>query len=92
MLFKIHYAIYRIQTALQDQYVLEVADNIANKTTYGGGVVTVIGGLTLNEWAVGVGIVLGVLGFIADIWFKRQRLKLMEKHKLRAEDDEQEDS
>ena len=87
MFFHFHYAIRRIQTALQDQAVLEVADNIANKTTYGGGAVTIIGGLTLNEWAVGVGIVLGVLGFIADIWFKRQRLKLLEKH-LNGGDDE----
>jgi hypothetical protein len=91
MLFEIHYAVHRIQSALQDQAVLEVADNIANKTTYGGASVAIIGGLTLNEWAVGVGIVLGVLSFFADIWFKRQRLKLMAKHKLKAEDDEQED-
>jgi hypothetical protein len=88
MFFQIHYAIHRIQSALQDQAVLEVADRIANKTTIGGGVATVFGGLTMNEWAVGVGIVLGVLGFFADLWFKRQRLKLLEKHLIGAKDDD----
>lgn len=87
MFFQFHLLVHRIQTALQDQAVLEVADNIANKTTIGGGAVTLIGGLTMNEWAVCTGIILGVLGFVADIWFKRQRLKLLEKH-LNGGDDE----
>jgi len=77
----------RISSALQDQAVLEVADKVANKTTIGAGGLTVVGGLTMNEWAILTGIVLGILGFAADLWFKRQRLKLLEKH-LKGDIDE----
>jgi hypothetical protein len=79
-MMQLQYAIYRIQSALQDQAVLEVADRVAGKTTIGGGVATVLGGLTMNEWAVCIGMVIGVLSFFADLWFKRQRLKLEEKY------------
>lgn len=71
--------IERAHSVLQDDVALKVADSVANKTTITGGGLTVFGGFTMNEWAILAGIVLGVAGFFADIWFKRRRLKLLEQ-------------
>lgn len=68
----------KINEVLQDDVALGVADSVANKTTIGGGGLVVLGGYTLNEWLMILGGVLGVAGFIVDIWFKRRRLKLLE--------------
>jgi hypothetical protein len=69
----------RISSALQDQAVLEVADSVANRTTIGGGGLAIFGGYTLNEWAIIAGIVLGVLGFVTDLYFKHKRYQLLKK-------------
>jgi len=72
----------RISSALQDQAVLEVADKVANKTTIGAGGLTIFGGFTMNEWAILAGIVLGVLGFVTDLYFKHKRYQLLKKQVL----------
>ena len=69
----------KLHAFLQDDVALKVADSVANKTTITGGGLTIFGGLAMNEWAILVGVVLGVAGFFADIWFKRRRLMLLEQ-------------
>lgn len=77
----------KLHFVLQDDVSLKVADSVANKTTITGGGLTVFGGFTMNEWAILAGIVLGVAGFLADIWFKRQRLKLMREQMRKDHED-----
>lgn len=51
-------------------------ERIATAGTYTGSAIAAFSGLTLNEWGVVVGIVLGTLSFIANIWFKHRILRL----------------
>lgn len=49
---------------------------LATVTTYGGAATTIVCGFTLNEWGMIVGIVLGVSGFIYNIWVKERLIKI----------------
>jgi len=92
MLFEIHYAIYRIQTALQDQAVLEVADKVASKSVVAAGAVSVVGGLTANEWGIWIGSVCVIINTVAAIYFKWKRYRLDEKQVNGGAASEKEDS
>ena len=66
----------RLHSVLQDDVALKVADSVANKTTITGGGITLFGGITVNEWAMLIGAILGIAGFAAELWFKHRRLHL----------------
>ena len=58
----------------------EAASALAAKTsavaTYGGAGSAIFFGLTANEFGALAGVVIGVIGLIANIWFKHQHLQL----------------
>ena len=56
-----------------------VATKAASVATYGGASSAVFFGLTANEFGTLCGVVIGLLGLIANIWFKHQHLKLARK-------------
>lgn len=71
----------------------EVAESFANKSTYVGGTVAGIGGLTANEIAAFGGLALAVVGFLLNWWYKHQHLELARKraaHGLPPLDDAEE--
>lgn len=55
---------------------------VADKTSpsaYAGSALAVMGGLSVNEWAAIVGIILGVATFAVNIYFKSQHLAIERK-------------
>ena len=66
-----------------DNHTAEAASAVATKAasvaTYGGASSAVFFGLTANEFGTLCGVVIGLLGLIANIWFKHQHLKLARK-------------
>lgn len=61
-----------------------------SKAPYLGATVTVVGGLTLNEWLALVGIVFTVLTFVVNFYMQRQRLKLL-REEIRGKDQNKRD-
>jgi hypothetical protein len=61
----------------------EVASAVAAKTasvaTYGGAGSAVFFGLSANEFGALCGVVIGLIGLIANIYFKHQHLKIARK-------------
>ena len=61
----------------------EVASAVAAKTasvaTYGGAGSAVLFGLSANEFGALCGVVIGLIGLIANIYFKHQHLKIARK-------------
>lgn len=51
----------------------KAAEQLANKTAYAGAGSALIGGLTLNELAAAVGIALGVLTYLTNLFFHIRR-------------------
>jgi len=66
-----------------DNHTAEAASAVATKAssiaTYGGASSAVFFGLTANEFGTLCGVVIGLVGLIANIWFKHQHLKLARK-------------
>lgn len=62
------------------EHTAEAASAVAAKAsavaTYGGAGSAIFFGLTANEFGALAGVVIGVIGLIANIWFKHQHLKL----------------
>lgn len=56
-----------------------VATKAASVATYGGASSAVFFGLTANEFGTLCGVVIGLVGLVANIWFKHQHLKLARK-------------
>lgn len=54
-------------------------ESATTTVTYGASAVTVIAGLSVNEWAVLGGLALGVATYVTNLWFNRQRLKILKK-------------
>lgn len=54
-------------------------EKLATGSTYVGGVIAALSGLSLNEWGVIIGIALGVAGFATNLWFKWHVIKLAKK-------------
>jgi len=44
----------------------------ASTVTYGASAVTVLSGLTINEWGVVAGIMLGAATFVINWWYKHR--------------------
>ena len=69
-------------------------DKLATGMTYGGGVTAFIGGLTLNEFAIVFGMVIGLLGFVLQVYqtVHKRRVYVAERKLIeeRAERERQE--
>lgn len=64
------------------QQVTSVAEKVAPYATFGGGGSALVFGLTPSEWSViGVigGLVIGVAGWLTQVYFKRQHLKIAQE-------------
>lgn len=53
---------------------------IAAHVTKVAGAVTTYFGFTVNEWGVIVGIVLGILSYVTQLYYKRQEMKLKKRY------------
>lgn len=62
---------------MRDEQVVEFAQKAAEKGTYIASGATLVSGLSINEWGVLIGTALGILTFVAKIYFERQRLKIL---------------
>ena len=56
-----------------------VAAKAASVATYGGAGSAIFFGLTANEFAAICGVVIGVIGLIANIYFKQKHLEIAKK-------------
>ena len=66
-----------------DNHTTEVASAVAAKAssiaTYGGASSAIFFGLTANEFGTVCGVVIGLVGLIANIYFKYQHLQVAKK-------------
>ena len=66
-----------------DQHTAEAASAVAAKAssiaTYGGASSAIFFGLTANEFGTLCGVVIGLVGLIANIYFKYQHLQVAKK-------------
>ena len=73
---------------------IAVSSKLANGMTFGGSATAFIGGLTLNEFAIIFGMVIGLLGFILQVYqtLHKRQLIIAEKKLLqeRAEREKEE--
>lgn len=60
---KLHYLI-------ENEAVVRVVEGVATKASYAASGVTIVSGLTVNEWGVVVGMILGFATFGFNVWFK----------------------
>ncbi|WP_434361040.1 phage holin family protein [Parasalinivibrio latis] len=47
--------------------------------SYSASVVTVIAGLTINDWVALGGLLIGLITLVTNLWYKRENLKLQKK-------------
>jgi hypothetical protein len=66
----LHKLLMRLQASLEDQQIIESVEGVATKGAYAASGVTIYSGLTVNEWGVVVGMVLGAATFGFNVWFK----------------------
>jgi hypothetical protein len=57
----------------------EVATKVSSVATYGGAGSAVFFGLSANEFGALCGVIIGLVGLVANIWFKHQHLKIARK-------------
>lgn len=65
-----HSLTIRLNELLRDETTMELIERGATKTAYAASGVTVISGLTVNEWGVVVGGIAAIVTTIFNIWFK----------------------
>ena len=63
-----------------------VAAKAASVATYGGAGSAIFFGLTANEFGALCGVVIGLIGLVANIWFKHQHLKLAREQNGNSEE------
>lgn len=69
------------------QDLIEKASDWASTTTYGGGISAVIFGLTAQEIGIYGGLIIGLLGFIGNMYFKYKAHQLeLRKLEMREHD------
>ena len=87
----------KLATIIKDDTAAEVVEKVATKTAYIASGITVFSGLTVNEWGVVVGAIIGIVTLIFNIWFKmtylvpekRGKSKISERRKKpRGNDDD----
>lgn len=54
-------------------------EKAASPTTYSASTITVITGVSFNEWVALAGLGLGIATFFVNWWYKREHLKLSRK-------------
>lgn len=54
-------------------------ERIASVVSYAGAGTAVVGGLTLNEWGVIAGMLIGIAGLVLGWWYKRKHYRLAAK-------------
>jgi hypothetical protein len=59
----------------------EVATKVSSVATYGGAGSAVFFGLSANEFGALCGVIIGLVGLVANIYFKYQHLKLAREEK-----------
>jgi tetrahydromethanopterin S-methyltransferase subunit G len=59
---------------------LHTLSETASKIQYTGAGSTILFGLTLNDWGILVGIVIGTIGLLVNIYFKRKQYRLTEAY------------
>ncbi len=57
------------------------SEKVTVAVNYSAPAVTVIAGLTINEWVAIGGFAIGLATFLVNMWAKREHLKLARKHK-----------
>jgi hypothetical protein len=63
-----------------------VAAKAASVATYGGAGSAIFFGLSANEFGALCGVVIGLIGLVANIWFKHQHLKLAREQNGNSEE------
>lgn len=53
-----------------------MTDRVATATSYIGAGTAVVGGLNFNEWLALGGLIVAILGFIYNVWYKERLLKV----------------
>lgn len=66
------------------QQTAAAVEKAATAATYGGSGGAVFFGLTANEFAAVGGLLIAVIGFVVNVWFKLQHLKIA-KSKAQAD-------
>lgn len=64
-----------INYVVKNESSAEVVEKVATKTAYIASGVTVFSGLTVNEWGVVVGAIIGLVTLGFNIWFKMKYLR-----------------
>lgn len=60
----------QLRILLSDETAIDAIEKAATKSAYATSGITIVSGLTVNEWGVLVGMLLGVLTFAFNVWFK----------------------
>ena len=60
----------KVNHLLKDDSTMELIEKAATKTAYAASGVTVVSGLTINEWGVIVGGIAAIITTFFNIWFK----------------------
>lgn len=63
-----------------------VVNKVTNAATYAGSGAALYFGMTANEIAAFGGLLIGVIGLLANIWYKHQHLKIAKKRVDEPED------
>lgn len=63
-----------------------VAAKAASVATYGGAGSAIFFGLSANEFGALCGVIIGLIGLVANIWFKHQHLKLAREQNGNSEE------
>lgn len=66
----IRHALIKLQMAVSDEATADAIERMATKSVYAASGVSIVSGLTVNEWGVIVGMILGVGTFAFNVWFK----------------------
>lgn len=70
----------------EQQQFADTVSHYASQAQYAGAGAAVFFGLTLSDWGFLIGILIGIAGFIVNVYFKMQTKKMeREKHLLELE-------
>jgi uncharacterized membrane protein YGL010W len=58
---------------------LQAVAEVASKVTYTGAGTAILFGLTVNEVVALIGLIMGVLGFVTNAYYKRRQMALLER-------------
>lgn len=66
----IRHTLIKLQMAVSDEATADAIERVATKSVYAASGVSIVSGLTVNEWGVIVGMILGIGTFAFNVWFK----------------------